>query len=182
MNPLRLVVVLSTGTLLLAGCSNAPSEPKRYAMDPTSASAVTAPTPDPDRWENPRLTVVTRGWRSETRQGIFADAIDHLGVTAGESVELRWIAHATSRPGGKIIGFRWSLDNPDITDETPRLNENDLAHWSPWSATEKSVVLGPFDSGPHRFYVETRDNVGLVTLATVELQVDEAPVRQAGQP
>jgi len=182
MNPRHLIVVLSAGTLLLAGCSNAPVEPKRYATDPTSAAAVTAPTPDPDRWEAPRLTVTTRGWRSETRQGIFGDAIDHLGVIAGEAVDFRWIAHAESRPGGKIIGFRWSLDNPDITDETPRLDENDLAHWSQWSATEKSAIVGPFDSGPHRFYVETRDNVGLVTMVTVELQLDEAAVRQAGRP
>jgi len=179
MNPLRLVVVLSTGIVLFAGCSNSPVQPTSSL---TPASALAAPPIDPERWDYPKLTVSTQGWRSETRQGIHPDMIDSFGITAGETVEFRWVAHAASRPGGRIIGYRWSLDNPDITDETPRLDDNDLVHWTPWSATEKSVVLGPFDSGPHRLYVETRDNIGMLSLVTVELRVDEARVRQAGQP
>ncbi len=180
MNPLRLVVVLSMGAVLLAGCSNNPVDPKRKSTSLTSASAVAAPPIDPDRWDYPLLTVLTHGWRSETRQGIHPDIIDHFGITAGETLNFRWIAHATSRPGGRIIASRWSLDNPDITDETQRIDDNDLARWSAWSATEKSAVVGPFESGPHRFYVETRDNVGIFTLVTVEVQVGDAPLRRAG--
>lgn len=175
MPPFR-VVPPFLSILLLAGCSSRPSElvaPLRMATESSAvAPIVEAPPSDPSRWAAPRLTVISGSWRV-SQEGVFPANVADLAVAADQPVDLRWSAHALSKPGVKIVAFRWAVDLADITDETPRADANDLAHWSAWSATEKSVTLAPA-AGTRLFHVEVRDGVGILSLVSVRLSADEA--------
>ena len=89
-------------------------------------------------------------------------------VYANTSVTMSWSAEAS--PGRTIRKYRWSLDIEDVTDETPRINEDtDLQHWSMWSATAVPVTLGPWSEGEqHVLYVDVEDDMGYRSLGMVK--------------
>jgi hypothetical protein len=99
-----------------------------------------------------------------------------LEVPENLAMTFHWTATPVS--GAALSGYRWAVDLPegDITNETPRLDDSDTRHWSTWSLTEVEGRVGPFRGSPdstvtHYLYVEVRDQVGFVTLATVRLPV-----------
>jgi len=79
---------------------------------------------------------------------------------------------AVPDPGADIAYYRWRLGG-DVSDETPRSNENtDITHWSAPSLGTISATIGPFPSDSVTFfYLEGTDNNGLKTLASVYLHV-----------
>jgi hypothetical protein len=188
--PFIVVAFLMVLIASLEGCSSGPAElagPSRTVV--ANAPAVTdafvdAPLEVLDQpvthppfahSKYPRLRVWTDTWRGVRDQGISLepDHIHDLAIPAGEAVTFYWEARVGSGPW-EIIGYRWSLDNPDISDETPRIDDSDLAHWSAWSASETSATVGPFEAGgAHDFQVETRDERGLVSLVTVRVFTDD---------
>ena len=183
------VALVSLATLTaLAGCSKRPHE----VLGPTGTSAehvaaserslvLAPPPPDIHRWEAPRISVWTDGWRRVQREGgvfLTPDRIYDLDIPEQQPVTFHW--SAKPRTGrGEIIGYRWAVDMTDITDETPRSGPDDVNHWSAWSTEESSVTLGPFAADPssvvsHYFFVEARDNVGFFSLFTIRLRVGAA--------
>ena len=141
-----------------------------------------------DHWEAPRIRISTDGWKQEQKEGgisLAPEAIWDLDVPADQSVTFEWSARPKSRgaspsceecPNGQVTGYRWALDIEDITDNTPRLDEEtDLAHWSVLSLEGTSATIGPFDSRPeHVLSVEAQDSKGFVSLVTLRLHfVDE---------
>ncbi len=96
-------------------------------------------------------------------------------VTLGRSVKLHWSADAS---GGCTDPrkYRWALDIADVTDETPRIDEDtDLSHWSQWSVA-RSIRLGPFTSpGPHLFMVDVEDGLGYRSLGIIRIEVTADP-------
>lgn len=161
----------------LSGCSRSPREivapaqsSARYAVE-SAPSQAQVPPPITDRWRSPRIRIWTDGWRQIQHEGgvsLDPNQVYDLAVPAGQSVTFEW--SAPSRGADGFIAWRWSLDNPDIFDETPRIDANDLAHWSAWSLTETSATVGPFDGAPHYFYVMARDQVGFFSMVTVRVQ------------
>jgi len=95
-------------------------------------------------------------------------------IPADEPLTINWIAEVSG--GADVRGTRWVLDTDDLTDETPRTNERtDVRHWSQLSALNTSATIGPFGGNEtHFFYVESVDNNGLKSLATVRLTVVKA--------
>lgn len=100
-----------------------------------------------------------------------------LDFVQGRPVAFNWSAEVEV-PGTEIRGYRWVLDPPDqdISDETPRDNERQTWRWSSWSLYETSATIGPFELGgdhpsSHRFYVEARDNGGLISLVIIEIRI-----------
>jgi len=100
-----------------------------------------------------------------------------LQVPAEQPVTFNWTAEAS--PGSMMKGYRWVLDLADLDDETPRVDHNDVLHWSPWSQSTAATV-GPFegtsgvesDTGEvHNFYLEAEDINGLVSLGWVQFRV-----------
>jgi hypothetical protein len=96
-------------------------------------------------------------------------------LPASTRVAVSW--QGTPLPGTVLNGYRWALDiaNGDITDESPRANDNDLQHWSSWSLNETQVLLPSFpppafEGQAHFLYVEVRDNLGFITLMTLRLR------------
>jgi hypothetical protein len=89
---------------------------------------------------------------------------------AGERITINWIGETDN--GVNVRAYRWALDIEDLTDNTPRSNEQtDLAHWSQWSS-DLSATIGPFGGGEtHFFYIESEDNNGLRSLATINMSV-----------
>jgi hypothetical protein len=173
--------------LVLAGCSSGPAElagPANLATGADAAAVLDEPSevlappitqPPLIHSKAPRVRVWTDDWRGVRDQGISLEPshIHDLVVPAGEAITFHWSARAMTGQG-EVTGFRWALDLEDITDETPRLDENDLAHWSVWSLTETSATVGPFaPGGVHHFYVEARDDRGFVSLVTVRLLTDD---------
>ena len=179
-------LILIAGLVTLAGCSSGPAGIVSPSTTEASRSVALAPAhafetleplevlapPDPlDRWSSPRLRVRAHGWNGVQGEGVSLDPalFGELEVAAGESAAFSWSARPKAGYGD-IVAYRWALDIVDITDETPRLGPDDLAHWSSWSATETSATVGPFDGGgEHLFYVETRDSFGFMTLVVVRI-------------
>lgn len=100
-----------------------------------------------------------------------------VGADPKNLVDFHWSA-VPGAEGTEINGYRWVLDplGGDIFDETPRETDQQTYRWSTWSQTETEAFLGPFtaDFGEevrHRFYVQTRDNVGLISMVIVEMLV-----------
>jgi hypothetical protein len=96
---------------------------------------------------------------------------------ADNPITFNWSAVPGS-VGSVITGYRWTLDieGADIANETPRHDESDFQHWSTWSLNEQSAVIGPFAGSldttvTHFFYVEARDNLGFVSLFTIQLGI-----------
>jgi len=109
------------------------------------------------------------------RGGILPDSMEVVRVQApaSEPFTVNWIAW--SGIGFKVTGYRWALDIADVSDETPRTNKNDLAHWSAWNLATTSATVGPFHGAaldvPHRLYVEAQDASGVVSLGIVEFRL-----------
>jgi hypothetical protein len=121
----------------------------------------------------PRLTVSNDlVSASSSSIDLSPSRIAHVTIPSGEQVRFNW--KATAATGGIVVGYRWVLDplNGDLTDETPRDNDNQTYRWSAWAAAEQSAVAGPYDgSAPHFFYVEARDNSGAMSLVQIEIDV-----------
>ncbi len=97
-----------------------------------------------------------------------------LQVPAAVPITFNWTAEP---PQGSVMKrYRWVLDLVALDDETPRVNQNDWYHWSPWSGA-LSATIGPFtgsegDTGEiHNFYLEAEDINGLVSLGWVQFRV-----------
>jgi hypothetical protein len=95
-----------------------------------------------------------------------------------ELLAMRFHWSGTATNGAVLSGFRWAVDLPDgdITDESPRSDDSDTRHWSNWSLTELEGPVGPFRGSAdstvtHFLYIEARDQVGFVSLATIRLRV-----------
>ncbi|TMQ66231.1 MAG: hypothetical protein E6K78_06610, partial [Candidatus Eisenbacteria bacterium] len=95
-----------------------------------------------------------------------------------KKVTFRWDAIAAE--GAEIRRFRWVMDPTDLSNDTPRTDEeNDITHWSSPSLTTKSATIGPFTPGPndpkeHFFFVEAEDNNGLKSLGIIDFTVVRA--------
>ena len=103
-------------------------------------------------------------------------------VRAGTTTTVNW--RAVPDIGRVVTGFRWALDLPNVADESPRKNAQDLAHWSDWSLTETSATIGPFPAGdankpPHVLYVEARDDLGGLNLTAISVAVSGKAKGQA---
>jgi hypothetical protein len=112
------------------------------------------------------------------------DATPRAEITlrAGTTTTVNW--QAVPDVGRQIDGFRWAVDLESLSDESPRKNAKDLAHWSDWSLVTTSATIGPFPAGdankaPHLFYVEARDNLGGINLVAVSIRVSARPKAQA---
>ncbi len=93
---------------------------------------------------------------------------------AGLPLTFNWTAEP---PQGSIMKrYRWVLDLVALDDETPRTNQNDWYHWSPWTQATAATV-GPFvgsegDTGEiHNFYLEAEDINGLVSLGWIQFHI-----------
>lgn len=186
------VVLVSLATLVpLAGCSSKPQEIVGPVLQSTERLAASAPgeiqvrPPLIPRWESPRITITTDGWkRVQAEGGISLDPslIYDLAIAEQEPVTFHWSARSKTGQA-KINAYRWSLDNEDIFDETPRLDDNDLAHWSTWSLAVRSATVGPFGAkAVHYFYVETRDEIGFQSMVTVRVSAVASLVGAAEAP
>jgi hypothetical protein len=99
----------------------------------------------------------------------------NLEVPAGQPVTFYWIA--IPPPGADMRRYRWSLDLQDLTDETPRTNEQtDWYHWSTYSLQNISGTVGPFvnNGEDHLFFIEAEDNNGLKSLGIIHFTVVKA--------
>lgn len=95
-----------------------------------------------------------------------------LEVPSDLPITINW--SATPPQGADIRRFRWVMDLVDLSDQTPRSNEQtDWYHWSVWSRNTTSANIGPFlnNREEHRFFLEAEDNNGLVSLGQVCLTV-----------
>jgi hypothetical protein len=80
-----------------------------------------------------------------------------LAVTANCSAE---------EYGGACNGFRWGVDIPDL---------DGTAGWSAWTTQLSFPPIGFSTPGVHVLYVETRDDVGSMTLGVITINVIEFP-------
>jgi len=104
---------------------------------------------------------------------------------ADQPITFNW-SGAPGSQGSVITGFRWALDieGQDISNETPRHDDSDFAHWSTWSLNEVTTVVGPFAGSldttkTHFFYVEASDNLGFVSLFTIRLSIVKPNFRRS---
>ena len=127
----------------------------------------------------PKITFYNSFFSYTYPSGGFPSPLDpswaiQLQVPAGQALTFNWIAEAP--PGSTMKRYRWVLDLLSLDDETPRTNQNDWYHWSPWSQ-DLSTTIGPFagaggDTGEvHNFYLEAEDINGLVSLGWVQFRV-----------
>ena len=180
-----LVLASVAGVVVLAGCSSPPAaitgpspevvgmaQPSAvFAAEPVEVLAPPVTHPPLIHSKAPRMQAWTDDWRGVRDQGISLEPshIHDFVAPDGEAVTFHWSARAMTGQGS-IVGFRWALDIEDITDETPRLDDNDLAHWSVWDPAETSATVGPFPAGEvHVFSVEARDDRGFVSLVTIRI-------------
>ena len=123
----------------------------------------------------PRITFFNSTFSYTYASGGFPSPLDPrwaipVQVPGRQPVTFNWTAEP---PEGSIMKrYRWVLDLQSLDDETPRTNQNDWYHWSPWSLTLTSATVGPFASRglkreSHDFYVEAEDINGLVSLGWV---------------
>ncbi len=85
-----------------------------------------------------------------------------LDIAAGQPLNFRWSADA-SRYGGEIVAFRYGWNIRDTNDDQ-QWDQN-------WSANVRGAATRSFNTGSHRFFVETRDNAETITSAVYELTV-----------
>jgi hypothetical protein len=96
----------------------------------------------------------------------------HVELPAGQPVTVNWFAQPT--PGAGIRSYRWVLNAVDLTDETPRSNEEtDWYHWSTRSPVTTSATVS-LDPGSHLFYIEVEDSNGLRSLGIVHIAAQDA--------
>ncbi len=92
-----------------------------------------------------------------------------------QTVTFKWFA--VPPQGADIRFYRWVLDLQDLTDETPRTDENtDWYHWSSYSFNTQAATIGPFfnNGEDHLFYIEAEDNNGLRSLGIIHFTVVRA--------
>lgn len=127
----------------------------------------------------PRITVFNEFFsRTQNTGGIsLAESrIIKLEFPADAAVTFNWSAEPPV--GALITGYRWCVDieGQDISNETPRVDDDDVNHWSTYSLNETSARVGPFSASTdtastHYFYLEARDNLGFVSLYTIRLTI-----------
>lgn len=126
----------------------------------------------------PILTLFNEFFRYDYPTGGYStdpSRIVPVEVAADVPVTLRWVAQAV--PGSQIRSYRWVMDPEDLTDETPRSDEQtDWWHWSARSVATTTATVGPFAPlGPkregHLLYVEAQDTNDLRSLGIVRLVV-----------
>jgi hypothetical protein len=103
----------------------------------------------------------------------------NIEVPADQPVTFNWIAFPP--PGADMRRYRWVLDLEDLTDETPRENEQtDLSHWSQYGLLNMSATIGPFRNAPedHLFFIEAEDNNGLRSLGIIRFTVVRATLEK----
>lgn len=97
----------------------------------------------------------------------------NIEIPSGATTVINWFAIPDD--GSQMRRFRWALDIEDLTDNTPRLNENtDLRHWSQWGLSTTSARIPAFPVGRDTssiLYVEAEDINGLVSLGMVRMTV-----------
>jgi hypothetical protein len=108
---------------------------------------------------------VTGGYVVDPQREVFIE------VPSDEYVTFNWFADTS--PGADMESYRWALDIPDVSDNTPRDDEvTDVTKWSAASLLTQKATVGPFaESGEHRFYIEAKDNNNLSSLGIVRFQV-----------
>jgi len=96
----------------------------------------------------------------------------NLEVPAGQPLTFFWIAIPPQ--GSDMRNYRWVLDIQDLTDNTPRTDEQkDWGHWSAASLNSISATIGPFfnNGEDHLFFIEAEDNNGLKSLGIIHFTV-----------
>jgi hypothetical protein len=99
----------------------------------------------------------------------------NVEVPADQRVTFNWLAIPPA--GADIRFYRWCMDINDLTDETPRYDENlDWYHWSRHSLLTTSATVGKFvnNGEEHLFYIEAEDNNGLRSLGIIRFTVVRA--------
>jgi hypothetical protein len=93
-----------------------------------------------------------------------------LEVPYNVPITFNW--SATSDKGADIAFYRWRLGG-DVSDETPRSNENlDITHWSSPSIGTVSATIPAFPRDSITFfYIEATDVNGLKSLGVINLHV-----------
>jgi len=127
----------------------------------------------------PDITVFNQFFsRTQSTGGISlaSSRIYTLEFPADQQIRMNWFAVADV--GAIVTGYRWAVDieGQDISNETPRRDDGDFAHWSSYSLNEVSTLIGPFPGSldstiTHFFYLEARDNLGFVSLFTIRLRI-----------
>ena len=140
--------------------------------------------------QNPKIGFFNEFFLYEYEQGSFRPndpaQIVLLEVPAGEpgnqndKLTFNWYASpATDRQGnlvgGPIRSYRWAVDITDLDDETERVDEDDVSHWSQKTTAVTSCRIGPYAGGEtHKFYLEAEDINGLISLGTVQFTTVQA--------
>jgi len=131
-------------------------------------------------FHGPRLTLIGPGLEYQYPSGgycVCPSAEVPTDVAENRRVTFQWFADPDGVcQGATIRAYRWALDIEDVTDETPRSDEQtDVRHWSARSLTGTSATIGPFVRGEqHRLYIEAEDNAGLKSLGIIVLTVVES--------
>jgi hypothetical protein len=121
----------------------------------------------------PRITMFNEFFQYTYTRGAYStDPSNWIQLEVPFNVPITFNWSATSDNGADIAYYRWRLGG-DVSDETPRSNENtDVSHWSAPSINNVSATIGPFPRDSITFfYVEAADNNGLKSLGVIYLHV-----------
>jgi hypothetical protein len=111
-------------------------------------------------------TYPTGGWSQDPSRWVPVE------LPADQSVSVNWFA--TPPEGSSLSSYRWVLDAADLTDETPRTDEEtDWYHWSARSLNTTSATFA-FGPGSHFLYIEAEDTFGLRSLGIVHISTRAA--------
>ena len=107
-----------------------------------------------------------------TRGGYTTDPSAWVNLEVPFNVPITFNWTATSDNGADIAYYRWRLGG-DVSDETPRNNENlDIGRWSTPSINNVSATIPAFPRDSITFfYIEATDNNGLKSLGIIYLHV-----------
>jgi hypothetical protein len=167
---------------LVSGCGGQSArtlapEPGADVAATSGAGSVGAPSPtgvlacNPD-YLGPVLTISGPGVEYTYPTGGYFVGPEFevpIEVDQDKHVRFRWSADGSSGCT-EARAYRWALDIEDLTDETPRIDEDtDLAHWSAWSRAttaklDKLVLTGSPPSNVHYFYIDATDALGYRSL------------------
>jgi hypothetical protein len=140
--------------------------------------------------QNPRIGVFNDFFLYEYDQGSNRPGdpsqIVHVEVPAADprnpddKLAFNWYASpvrdSRGNPiSGPIRSYRWAVDMTDTEDETPRVDDNDLSHWSERSTLITSCRIGPYAGRQtHMFLIQAEDINGLRSLGQVEFTTTPA--------
>jgi hypothetical protein len=100
--------------------------------------------------------------------GFFLDPSREIPVEVGAGVPLEFHFDGIAAPGRVVLAARWMVDgNPG--DESPRANDDDIAHWSQWAAPPGVASFTLHTPNTHRLFVEVRDDFGGLSLGIVRI-------------